>query len=199
MTRQYYIHKPRYNKSLSFVLINYPIGVLYLTAATTKSTSCFSWSIIPNKDCSLPVYYATSLQHVKEQGTENLTRTQLLTGGPMSNKQQFQAWLAKTETNLKRKKWLIASSQDQRQTQHKGTFSFAFSKSTANFKPRSAVSGSPFAVVARIDLNIRFGIWREKVTRTAPYWIIVLLKCFKSNEEDVQIISKNVLFQELKH
>lgn len=94
---------------------------------------------------------------------------------------------------------MIAPSQDQRQPQQKGTFSFAFSKSTANFKPQSAVSGSPFAVVARIDLNIRFGIWREKVTRTAPYWIIVLLKCFNSNEEDVQIISKSVLIQELKH
>ena len=168
MTQQYYNHKPRYNKSLSFVLINYPIGVLYLTAATTKSTFCFSRSIIPNKDCSLPVYYATSLQHVNEQGTETLTRTQLLTGGPMSNKQQFQAWLAKTETDLKRKKWLITPSQDQRQPQQ------TFSKTTANFKPRSAVSGSPFAVVAKIDFNIRFGIWREKVTRTAPYWIVVL-------------------------
>lgn len=193
MTQQYYIHKPRYNKSLSFVLINYPIGVLYLTAATTKSTFCFSWSIIPNKDCSLPVYYATSLQHVKEQFNKNTAFDR------RPNKQQFQAWLAKTETNLKWKNWLIASSQDQRQTQQKGTFSFAFSKSTANFKPRSAVSGSAFAVVAKLDFNIRFGIWREKVTRTAPYWIIVLLKCFNSNEEDVQIISKFVLFQELKH
>ena len=35
----------------------------------------------------------------------------------------------------------------------KGTFSIPFSKSTANFKPRLAVSGSPFAAVAKIDLK----------------------------------------------
>ena len=52
-----------------------------------------------------------------------------------------------------------------------GTFSFTFSQSTANFKPRLAVSGSPFAVVTKVGFSIRFGIWWEKVNyRKNPTW-----------------------------
>lgn len=59
-----------------------------------------------------------------------------------------------------------------------GTFRITFSKSTGNFKPRSAVSGSLFAAVAKIELSIKFGILREKVRGTASCLIIVFLFMF---------------------